>query len=435
MKRKELPKVEPVHIKPLFGLKPGLWLTILYAMILVLAIFFICFLPGIVKGGKRVSFYSNANNAAVYLDGDYIGGTPFTRFIPSGEYSVEFKVNGISLDYKNIKVSHPVFMTWMFPRKMTVSSDKTLNRKAFDAVVSEFFTDLGAYSAIMEYDDTFRYAPLFTEFVKTVSESEFKPQLTEILTNASFFITTEEMKDDFANACSLAGLSISVPSLEETSFSTREKADYNDKLKFSETWLNDIKGFDTGKFSVSQICITESQYAAFVKENPQWNLSEKESLIKQGLVDDYYLAGVNLSTAVSTNKPVRNVSYYAAEAFCKWLTEKTGKTVCMPTESQWISCCISCPNTGMQKSLVPAVISNFPSAMLGGVWELTSSDYIPHISEKDAAYNFILSTGASLESIIKGGSYISKTEINALDVGTAPKNLCSDYMGFRIIWY
>ena len=38
-KTKELPKVEPVKIKPLFGLKPGLWLTIAYGLAILVIIF------------------------------------------------------------------------------------------------------------------------------------------------------------------------------------------------------------------------------------------------------------------------------------------------------------------------------------------------------------------------------------------------------------
>ena len=59
-KSKELPKVEPVKIKPLFGLKPGLWLTIAYALIILAIIFAVCMLPDIINGSKRVTFTSDA---------------------------------------------------------------------------------------------------------------------------------------------------------------------------------------------------------------------------------------------------------------------------------------------------------------------------------------------------------------------------------------
>lgn len=35
------------------------------------------------------------------------------------------------------------------------------------------------------------------------------------------------------------------------------------------------------------------------------------------------------------NRPVINVTWHDAEAFCEWLSKKTGKTVKLPTEAQW----------------------------------------------------------------------------------------------------
>ena len=91
-KNKDLPKVEPVKIKPLFGMKPGLWLTIAYCLALLLIIFLVAILPDMIDGHKRVTFTSDSGNVAVYLDGVYQGGTPFTRKVASGTYQVSYQV-------------------------------------------------------------------------------------------------------------------------------------------------------------------------------------------------------------------------------------------------------------------------------------------------------------------------------------------------------
>ncbi|MBR4426874.1 MAG: hypothetical protein IKS77_04155, partial [Spirochaetales bacterium] len=69
--KKDLPKVEPVKIKPLFGMRPGLWLTIAYALAILVIVFAVCFLPDIISGSNRVTFTSDAGTAAVYVDGAY----------------------------------------------------------------------------------------------------------------------------------------------------------------------------------------------------------------------------------------------------------------------------------------------------------------------------------------------------------------------------
>ena len=148
-KNKELPKVEPVKIKPLFGFKPGLWLTIAYALAILVIIFVVALLPDIVNGHKRVTFTSNAGTAAVYLDGVYQGGTPFTRSVKSGTYEVSYKVNGVEIDSFTLKVGHPVFLNWLFPRTQKVESTAALNDAAFTALTKELLEDASAYSAVL----------------------------------------------------------------------------------------------------------------------------------------------------------------------------------------------------------------------------------------------------------------------------------------------
>lgn len=91
---------------------------------------------------------------------------------------------------------------------------------------------------------------------------------------------------------------------------------------------------------------------------------------------------------------------------------------------------------GYQKSLMPTVESDEPSAMLGGLWELTSTPYVPlsRIANYDAN-SVIEKYDAQTHIVVKGGSYVnSASSVDAYTVGTAYKSLCSDYMGFRIVW-
>lgn len=402
-KKADYPAVKPVHLKPLFGMKPGVWLTILYALIFVLLLFFIGFLPGIKHGSKRVTFTSDAYNAAVYIDGDYSGGTPYTVRVPSGNHSIEYKVNGVLLDSFEIKVSHPVFFTWLFPRKMEVSSSAGLNKEAYDALTKELFEDLATYSAILEYNSTHRYPPVFENYAKSVKDCSYFNK--EILTDyAVCFITTDEMANDAKTAFSILGL--------------------------GEPVIPKAGKFNTKKATLAPSTVTEADFALFTQANPFWSASNKEELEKQGLADSYYLEG----TGTSQIKAVVNVSYYAAKAYCEWLSKRTGKTYFLPTQQQWTEACLQNKQT-FAKTIIVTPNSETPSSMLGGVWEMTSSCFIPN-GDSEKVQSFISDLGIDIEMVVKGGSYInSESEITAEKIGVSPRYLCSDYMGFRVAWY
>ncbi len=472
-KKQELPQVEPVKIKPLFGLKPGLWLTIAYALAILLILFFVGVLPDLINGSKRVTFTSAAYNAAVYIDGEYAGGTPFTRRVESGTHNVSYQVNGYEIDSFTLKIGHPFFFNWLFPRTQKVASSATLTKEAFTALSKELLEDANLYSAILEYDEVHRYSPIFTTYAKCIKGSSYENQ-TQAFETALLFISTQEMYEDAKEALEILGLNLTLDAskLFEESSSTVGVAQEEDQIITAKATTLDagvfkIEGFaipqvtfsngnevestypqvkeagqnvTTQSFNISSLCITENMWAYFVNENPDWGLSNKESLIEQGLVDDYYLDGVTLSMTVASNRPVRNISWYAAQAFCSWLSEKTGKNVSLPTENQWIAATLSDSEGGFQKSLMPSVNESAPSALLGGLWEFTNTPYIPlsrliSASEAEQAVKVLEALEVQASMIVKGGSYVNTaSEINAYSVGTTYRNLCSDYMGFRIVW-
>lgn len=468
--KKELPKVEPVKIKPLFGMKPGLWLSIAYLLVILLVFFVIGILPDIIDGHKRVTFTSAAYNAAVYVDDVYQGGTPFARKIASGTHTVSFRVNGCEIDSFTIKVGRPVLFNWLFPRKQSVTSMATLTDDAFEALSKELLEDANAYSAVLGYDDVHRYSPIFTTYARSVEISEFTKE-SPALQAALLFVDTPEMYEDAKAAVEILGLNLIIPyaSLSEgrtigvtaenqvlsakptslkTDFFTIDgfdipEADFSDGRSVDATYpkiLEAGKIVHTDAFSIGAYCVTEYQYAQFISQNPQWGLENKENLIAQGLVDEYYLDGVSTSLTSITNKPVRNISWNAAQAFCAWLSQVTGRTVYLPSEDQWIAASLTDKEGGYQRSLMPSTAEGAPAAMLGSVWEMTGSRFIPMARIADdelllKAEETLKAFDTPTDMIVKGGSYVS--DMNSIDrysVGATYRSLCSDFMGFRIAW-
>jgi len=93
--------------------------------------------------------------------------------------------------------------------------------------------------------------------------------------------------------------------------------------------------------------VTVDQFAAFVKDSGYKTDAEKDGWgigfeIKDGKIDFKKMDGGswrNPSFDQKGDHPVVQVSWNEARAFCDWLSKKGGKTVVLPTESQWEYAC------------------------------------------------------------------------------------------------
>ncbi|MCX5683322.1 MAG: SUMF1/EgtB/PvdO family nonheme iron enzyme, partial [Planctomycetota bacterium] len=93
--------------------------------------------------------------------------------------------------------------------------------------------------------------------------------------------------------------------------------------------------------------VTVDQFAAFVKDSGYKTDAEKDGFsvvfeIKDGTSMKKEVDGCSWRNPGFDQKgdhPVVQVSWNDARAFCDWLSKKSGKTVVLPTESQWEYAC------------------------------------------------------------------------------------------------
>ncbi|MEL6308478.1 MAG: SUMF1/EgtB/PvdO family nonheme iron enzyme [Chloroflexota bacterium] len=93
--------------------------------------------------------------------------------------------------------------------------------------------------------------------------------------------------------------------------------------------------FSVASFKIAKYAVTNAQYQRFVDaddgyRNPKWwDFSP--------YADNWRDANKQpkASAEHGANLPRTNVSWFEAIAFCRWLSEKTGKEICLPTEPQW----------------------------------------------------------------------------------------------------
>lgn len=147
-------------------------------------------------------------------------------------------------------------------------------------------------------------------------------------------------------------------------------------------------------------------------------------------------------------RPVINVSWNDAVAYCKWLSEHTGESYRLPTEEKWefaarggsagAYCFGDAPrqlekyawyegNSGRKTHPVGEKLPNNYGLydMHGNVWEWTSSEMVLTSPE--------LSPGPK-KRIMRGGAWVNGPQFvrSAVRNGDAPENRI-DFVGFRLM--
>ena len=478
MKRhSELPQVQEVQLPQFLGMRPGIYIAILLIVAIMLLLFVVGFLPGIIKGGRYVTFTSPLSQTGVTIDGTYLGGTPYQFFVPSGDHEVTFTKGGIPIGKTTLKVGHPVFLTWLFHRTANLEADITnLTSEEKSAITRFNLQEVIAISAITDFDTVHPYPPVFTNLVEDALAMNL--DVTDSFALAANFITSKTMltdalqaKENIQSSSKLIDKTLAVAQ-QLFADSTTEKVGLLGQtvlLKGEQTLLkaNDFEQdgltypassfvmgttvplifpetnkagieVETQGFTIATTPVSQYQWALFIEENPQWDKTQLPQLQQENLTDEFYLSGILPSVVFATGKPVHNISYKSAEAFCSWLTKITGKEVFIPTAEMWTLASLQAKDKSYTKSLtITDGDRTVPLAMLGGVWEFTQSPYIPlqRVTDYQAVATLYQSLALLSDVSVKGGSYLNApTSIDEHTVGVVDTTACGDLIGFRIAW-
>ena len=466
-KKPELPEVEPVRLHPVFGIRPGIIILSAAVALVLLLLFLLLVLPGLMQDGGYVRFSLNTVDTAVCSeDGRYIGSTEGSvYYLPHGENTFRFSIAGEDAGSITAEIPHRIFFT-LFSHKVTEISYEVENSSAIEKAVKErFLSSVAAWSAVTEYDERYHYPPIFSSFARNAAALGFESVSDELLYGA-MHITSEEMKNDFLQALEILGqssvnytstvLDALLQALDgnapEASVRTNEKptAVREGDFFFYEPMTVTIGNssassypeaneravdVQTGRFAVAARPVTEYEYALFVEENPYWSRENLAALIADGMADSGYLEDITLTTAVRSSAPIRSISWHAADAYTRWLSEKTGENIIMPTEAEWTAAALSAAEKPYTMSLMAADSdTSSPSFMMGQLWEFTSTPYIP--LSRVADYETAISLGERFgcdDIIVKGGSYANMPQdITPDTVGVAGKSATSRFVTLRI---
>ena len=116
-----------VRLKPFLGVAPGVYLTVLYALALLVLAFLLLVLPGLRANGTIASFATSPAGADVWIDGDYRGSTPCEVFVEKGDRDVELR----KAFYESVSIKRSfggrVLASRLLPRRARIAARMRVN--------------------------------------------------------------------------------------------------------------------------------------------------------------------------------------------------------------------------------------------------------------------------------------------------------------------
>ncbi|MDR1930871.1 MAG: SUMF1/EgtB/PvdO family nonheme iron enzyme [Treponema sp.] len=498
---KDTPEPEDrVTLPPLLGIRPGIYLAVLYGAALLTVLFFLLLYPGITKPGSLGIFSSEPEGAAVRIDGVTLGTTPCELFIPKGKHTVEMVLPGFGSHIQEAEIGGRIFGSKFFPSRRpltgTLTSGNPLKALATEAA------SFARWSLAIEPTESWQIPQDLSEGVyRTGPALRSAGNLEEaerILETALGFASTRASLRDLLRAKFLldnGGLS---PSPLTLLGSLTDAAALLENTPGAASWLAEVlsggggaelaasawheknsgpspqagagraqtaaedtpsplgpalnlEGLDflfipggnlirPGRrdLSIPSLWAASGElslaaWEAFTAENPQWGADRREKLADGGLVREDYLLDPGFGAYPYPAAP--GISWYAAAAYCAWLTEKlppplkdAGLIVRLPTEEEWEFAALHTAETPN-------------GSFMGGLWEWCENTFVPldFFSPNPAVLELIAGTDGEgpsgkfpLERSVRGGSWINVPgSINPETRASLPPDTSSPFVGFR----
>ena len=478
---------DQAHLKPFLGIRPGVYLAVLYSFVFILILFFLLLYPGLVRPGSMVVFTSEPEGAALRVDGIYAGSSPCRVFVPQGSHLMDAVLPGFENASVNCNIPGRLFASRVFPRRY----DLHMSLSAADplAVLAVHAAEYAAWTFGGEPTAAWQVPHDLCEGVYRIGAAAAAEEAGEIIAAAARFAVTRSALRDLVRSKILADSGALPPAPLGIARSVSDIAGYLSAGVASALWLADTLPAESANTLVSSawyqqqlasfagiiaeeslssppgestvagvnqirvggllfaaagggnlvqgqpfphpvaidpflICVTVVPVPAwedFLDANPRWRPDQRDALAQQGLVTDEYMAefsgiapgGGRLISGVNA------VSWYAAQAFCQWLSGRlpasfAGWEIRLPTEAEWEFAAKSAPAWGG----------------LGSVWEWCGDPYLP-LPFLEAPANAAAAIGSPQRNV-RGGSWLNAAGSNDVETRAfLPPESCSPFVYFR----
>jgi hypothetical protein len=473
---------DEVKLRPVFGIRPGVYLAYIYSALIFIALFFVLIYPGLTRNGSRVSFSSEPWGAAVRVDDVYLTTTPDTVFIPKGNHSVEMVLPG----FKSYKTEHSfpgiVFASLFIPPRVSIRGELTaedpleaLRTGAGEAVEWSFAGEPNAawQAPLVLSEAAYRAGPggadpavhaetenILASFPRyTVTRAGLRDLIrAELLSEngglspspltlirsgreALAFLSANPGSASWLAALlpeSAASRVIQSPWYRETTEAAGElmKKDgmpdgggFEAGMELAGIVFLDLRG---GEFTVNGVFPRRLNIGDFYIAQTELDRAVWEAFIRENpgewFPDD---SGPEAEPGGGPENSAGNISYYAAVACCGWLNgylpaRMAGWEVRLPTEAEWEYAARIAD--GGDVSTPVSAGSAAPRDMLGGLWEWCADVFAPLDFFPAKAEYF----AEAAERSVRGGAWINSAGlVNAATRASLPPDTRSPFVGFR----
>ncbi|OHD10506.1 MAG: hypothetical protein A2Z96_04830 [Spirochaetes bacterium GWB1_48_6] len=154
-----------VRLKPIFGIKPGIYLLVLYSLALLGALYWLFLLPGIQQPGTLYRFTSEPSGAAVFLTDSqgkqsYFGSTPLEAYLPEGTGTLELTRPHFKPQTQKLTTGNRLFFSRFFPAVEDVHIK--LTQGDLPGIKSEFDLTLTDWASTTASQSEYAYPSLFS---------------------------------------------------------------------------------------------------------------------------------------------------------------------------------------------------------------------------------------------------------------------------------
>jgi hypothetical protein len=476
---------DKVHLPAILGIRPGVYLGLLYSLVLVLVLFLLILYPGISKPGSILILSSEPLGAGVRVDGVYRGSTPCGIFISQGNHRIEMTLPGF-LDYqRDMEIQGRVLGSLFFPRKEYLTG--TLEETGPAASLRAGAVEFAAWSFTGEPTASYQIPQSLAEGAYRSGPGAADPQIYKIMdkllrSSARFASTKAGLRDLIRAKYTLdnGGLSPSpltlIRSLEDIGAylsenpgsgiwlgailppeilsilkeypwytkQTQHIGSINPGSRFQRSTLGSILNLGSLQFreipqgtlsqggifpreipvkgfSMADTEVSAASWAAFLAARPAWQAENTGTLMDQGLVTEDYL--------VSLEHPASESTEYVSVPGVSWYAAAgycEWLTGLLPPA--WADYEIRLPTEEEWEYAAWAEPEFGLTDMIGGHWEWCRDSYTP--------FPFLLSDEENLEAaperVVRGGAWIN--QLGSVDPGTRaslPPDFCSAFVSFR----
>jgi hypothetical protein len=178
--------------------------------------------------------------------------------------------------------------------------------------------------------------------------------------------------------------------------------------------------------------VSDGEWAVFLAENPEWQEENTAALAEKRLVNLQYMAKPD-DKAYPT-PTVSGISWYAADAYCRWLTSKlppslSGWEVRLPSEIEWEYAAKGTVK-GLDGRRITRMTQENEAEGQAGLWEWCGDPFVP--------VYFLSASGESIAAVsspkrsVRGGSWVNpaRTVNPETRAGLVPWS-CSPFVSFR----